>query len=143
MGETVDALAARPGAGSGVDQPAGVDRAVSWGRVGVRVVTGVLGVVGVNIILVLVAVPVGLVIGQLFWSVAAVEAALLLACLVGAATLVVRGRRGLGPGLILGWVVGYLGLLGAVVALFLAALVVIVLVLAALVAYHFLFVLIS
>jgi hypothetical protein len=73
---------------------------------------------------VLVAVPIGLAIDELFWTVAAAELALLLACLLPA--LVVRARRGLGPGLLLGWAVGYLGLVGTVVALVAAAFVLLV-----------------
>lgn len=96
-------------------------------KTALRLVLGILAVVGVNIVLVLVAVPIGLAIGQLFWSVVAAEAVLLAACLVGAATVAVRGRRGLGPGLVLGWAVGYLGLIGAVVALIIAAVVVVAL----------------
>jgi hypothetical protein len=87
-----------------------------------RVLVGVLAVIGVNILVVLIAVPIGLAIDELFWSIAAAELALLLACLVAA--VVVRARRGLGPGLVLGWAIGYLGLVGTVVALAVAAFVV-------------------
>jgi hypothetical protein len=66
----------------------------------------------INVVALLIAVPVGIMAGQLVWAVAITEAALL---------LTVRRRRGLGAGVVLGWAAGYVGLLAVVVALFLLA----------------------
>jgi hypothetical protein len=75
----------------------------------------------INVVALLIAVPVGIMVGQLVWAVAITEAALLLGSLTAGAILTVRRRRGLGAGVVLGWAAGYVGLLAVVVALFLLA----------------------
>jgi hypothetical protein len=90
-----------------------------------KVCVGVASTLAVNALLLLIAIPVGIAIGQLFWSVAITELALLVACIVAAAIFAVRSRRSVGAGLVVGWVVGYVGLIGLVVALIVAAVVIV------------------
>ena len=100
-----------------------------WGRArpvlrtAVAVGLGGAVTVAINIVALLIAVPVGIMAGELVWSIAITEGALLVGCLVAGAILAVRRRRGLGAGVVLGWVAGYVGLLAIVVALFLLAVV--------------------
>jgi len=82
--------------------------------------------VAINVVALLIAVPIGLMANELFWASAIAEGALLLACLIAGTILAVRRRRGLGAGVVLGWVAGYVGLLAVVVALFLLAVVALV-----------------
>ena len=77
--------------------------------------------VAINVVALLIAVPIGIMVGQLVWAIVITEGALLLACLTAGGILALRRRRGLGAGVVLGWVAGYVGLLAAVVALFLLA----------------------
>ncbi|MBX6750351.1 MAG: hypothetical protein IRY85_11895 [Micromonosporaceae bacterium] len=107
------------------NSPRPANRVGGWLTVALRVLAGVLGVAGVNVVLVLIAVPIGLATGQLFWTVLGTELALLAACALAAVTVAVRARRGLGPGLLLGWAVSYVGLVGVVVALLIVAIVVV------------------
>ena len=92
-------------------------------RTAVAVGLGGAVTVAINIVALLIAVPVGIMAGELVWSIAITEGALLVGCLVAGAILAVRRRRGLGAGVVLGWVAGYVGLLAIVVALFLLAVV--------------------
>jgi hypothetical protein len=84
------------------NRPEPVGSPGGWLRVALRALAGVAGVAGLNVVLVLIAVPIGLATGQLFWTVLGVELALLAACVIAAVTVAVRNRRGLGPGLLLG-----------------------------------------
>jgi hypothetical protein len=85
----------------------------------------VASTLAINALLLLIAVPIGIAIGQLFWSVAVTELALLVVCGVAAIILVVRSRRSVGAGLIVGWAVGYVGLISLVVALIVAVIVIV------------------
>jgi hypothetical protein len=52
--------------------------------------------------------------------------ALLVACVAAAGVLTLRSRRSLGPGLVVGWAVGYVGLISLVVAPIVAVFVIVV-----------------
>jgi len=82
--------------------------------------------VAINVVALLIALPIGIMVGRLEWAIVITEGALLLGCLAAGAILALRRRRGLGAGVVLGWVAGYVGLLAAVVALFLLAVVALV-----------------
>lgn len=82
--------------------------------------------VAINVMALLIALPIGILTGDLVWSIAITEGALLLACLTAGGILAVRQRRGLGAGVVLGWVAGYVGLLAVVVALLLLAVIALV-----------------
>jgi len=99
------------------------DRARPVLRTSVQVGLGGAVTVAINVVALLIAVPIGIMAGELFWAIAITEGALLLGCLTAGAILAVRRRRGLGAGVVLGWVAGYVGLLAVVVALFLLAVV--------------------
>jgi ABC-type Mn2+/Zn2+ transport system permease subunit len=87
----------------------------------------VASTLAINALLLLIAVPIGIAIGQLFWSVAITELALLVVCGVAAVILAVQSRRSVGAGLIVGWAVGYVGLISLVVALIVAVIVIVAL----------------
>jgi hypothetical protein len=102
------------------------DRARPVVRTTLAVGLGGAVTVAINVVALLIAVPIGLMADELFWAIAITEGALLLACLIAGTILAVRRRRGLGAGVVLGWVAGYVGLLAVVVALFLLAVVALV-----------------
>jgi len=102
------------------------DRARPVVRTTLAVGLGGAVTVAINVVALLIAVPIGLMENELFWAIAITEGALLLACLIAGTILAVRRRRGLGAGVVLGWVAGYVGLLAVVVALFLLAVVALV-----------------
>jgi hypothetical protein len=90
-------------------------------RTTVHVGLAAMTTVAVNVVVLLIALPIGLLTDRLLWSVAIAEGALLMACLGTGAVLAARRRRGLGAGVVLGWIAGYVGLLAVVVALVLLA----------------------
>jgi hypothetical protein len=94
----------------------------------VRAGIGAAVVLAVNVVVVLIAVPIGIYVGHLFWAVVIGEAALLVGCAVVALVAWLRGRRGLGPGLLAGWAAGYVGLLGVVVFIVIALIVIVLVV---------------
>jgi len=82
--------------------------------------------VAVNLLVLLIAIPIGIAADEVFLAVAIAEGALLALCLVAAAVLFFRARRGESAGLVIGWAVGYVGLITAIVALLVAAVVILV-----------------
>jgi hypothetical protein len=90
-------------------------------RTTIRVGVGGAVTFAINVVALLIAVPVGVMTDQLVRAVAITEGTLLLVSLTTGAILAVRRRRGLGAGVVLGWVAAYVGLLAVVVALLLLA----------------------
>jgi hypothetical protein len=78
----------------------------------------------VNVVVLFIAIPIGLYVGELFWAVVLGEAALLVGCLLAAGVAALRARRGLGLGLLVGWAAGYVGLVVTVALIAIAVIVI-------------------
>jgi hypothetical protein len=82
--------------------------------------------IAVNLLVLLIAIPIGIMTDEVILAVVVAEGALLAVCLVAASVLFFRARRGEGAGLVIGWAIGYVGLITAIVALVVAAVVILV-----------------
>ena len=88
-----------------------------------QVGAGAGATLAINVAVLLIAVAIGIVTGQTLRSVAIAEGALLALALGSGITMAVRRWRGLGVGVVMGSVAGYVGLLTLVVAIIVIAVV--------------------
>jgi hypothetical protein len=107
-------------------RPSLVERARPVLRTAFRIATVASVTLAINVMLVLIAIPIGFAVGHTFVAVLVAETAMLTACLGTAAVLAFRSRRRDGVGVMLGWALGYVGLLGLVVAVIIAVVVVLI-----------------